>query len=92
MLANMVSPPIAGILGERVFDGVALFVRHRLAQIDARDFGAELGADARDCDAGLPCDDGATLKATDRSIHDEAIPPIMRGTYRRIVRLTRASP
>ena len=62
------------VLGQRILDGVALLVRHRLAQIDTGDLGAEVSADPRDRDAGLLRDDGATLEAADGFIHDKAIP------------------
>jgi len=57
------------VFGERILGGVALFVRHRLAQVDTSDFGAEVGANPRDRDAGLLRDYGATLEAADGFIH-----------------------
>ena len=57
------------VLDQRILDRVALLVRHRLAQVDTGDLGAEMGADPRDRDAGLLRDDGATLEAADGFIH-----------------------
>src|SRR3954466_4439547 len=73
------------VFGERILDGVALFVRHRPAQVDARDFGAQVGTNPRDRDAGLLRDYGAALKAADRFIHDEAIPWCVSGARHRSV-------
>ena len=44
---------ISSFSASAVLDGVAHLVRHRLAQIDAGDLGAEVGADPRDGDAGM---------------------------------------
>ena len=57
------------VLGQRVFDGVAHLVGHRLAKIDAGDLGAEVGADPRDGDAGMLRHDGTALEAVDGLIH-----------------------
>ena len=68
------------VLGERVLDGVAHLVGHRLAKIDAGDLGAEVGADPRDRDTGMLRDDGTALEAVDGLIHDAILPVARPGT------------
>src|SRR5262245_63812473 len=76
------------VLRERILNCVAVFVRYRLAQVDAGDLGAEMSTHPRDRQAGVFCDDRSTLEATNRLVHDEATPAMNRGSCCGFVILT----